>query len=471
MAIISFKNNPLQGEFVFNPYRKSAYVGAIRAGKTVALVARVLWLCDKMPGSRFLVGRKRFTDLYNTTLKELFRIVAERNGGSYENPGPYVKKWDGQFHDLYLQSGSVIHCRHVDNIQNVLGVEISGYALDQAEEIDEEVFYHIDSRLSYWNEGRREAFKEKHGFYPKNFAMLLANPDPGWIKGLLIDSEKHDWKVYETDIEHNRANLGPDYIESLYRTHPKDWCDRFLKGSWDIRGGQVYKEFNEEIHAVDPCEIPAHWPRFLAIDWGITHRAVCLWGAVDEAGAVWIYKELSVTEHLVSQFAAKIFEMSAGDAVPRDETDKGILVWIDPATNQHHGVVDRTVKEEFALNKIYGTNANNSVDAGINKVAERLHVNPVTGKPLLYIFRTCKWLIRSMKLYTWQPVNLQGVSSGKPIKKDDDEADCLRYLLMAVQEMTSDKAPPKKAQMSDYDAQILAQMMKSPFADQEGEVW
>ena len=104
--ILTWANNPLQREFVFNPYRKSAFVGGIRAGKTWGCDARVLWLCDEMPGSRFLVGRRRFTDLYNTTLKDLLGLVAQRNGGAYDRPGPYVEKYDGQFHDLYLPISS-----------------------------------------------------------------------------------------------------------------------------------------------------------------------------------------------------------------------------------------------------------------------------------------------------------------------------------------------------------------------------
>lgn len=471
MAILSFANNPLQGEFVFNPYRKSAYIGAIRAGKTVAACARALWHCDIMPGSRYLIGRKRFTDLYNTTLKELFTLVAQRNGGAYDKPGPYVKKWDGQFHDLYLQNGSIIHCRHVDELGNILGLEISGYVLDQAEETDEEIYYHLESRLSYWNASRVGAFKEAHGKTPKHFGTLVANPDPGWIRTLFFDSaQSKEWKVYETDIEHNRKNLGKDYIESLYRTHPKDWCDRFLKGSWDIRGGQVYKEFNEAVHVCKEFTIPRHWRRYIAMDWGINefHRCVTLWAAIDEQGRIYIYRELSVTGLLASQVAERQKELSKNDPVERildDSTgNRSIVAYFDPSTDRRGGIVERTIMDEFAIHGVYGRPANNDVDAGINKMAEALHVGE-DGKPGLYIFDTCKWTIRGFKLYQWQPVKIDGTFSMKPLKKDDDEMDCARYLRMAILEDVSPHAPQPADDKDAYNKEILKRMMQPSNAD------
>jgi phage terminase large subunit len=463
VAIISFKNNPLQGDFVYTKHRKSAYVGAIRAGKTVAAIARMLLHCDQMPGSRYLIGRKRFTDLYNTTLKELFRIVALRNGGAYDKSGPYVNRWDGQFHDLYLKNGSVIHCRHVDEVGNVLGLEISGYMLDQAEEVDEEIYYHLESRLSYWNTERRETFKAKHGFYPKHFSGLVANPDPGWLRKLLFDSsESKEWKIYETDIEHNRKNLGPDYIESLYRTHPKDWCDRFLKGSWDIRGGQIYKEYNDSVHVIEPFKIPDHWERYISMDWGINefHRCVTVWYAVDEKGTIYIYRELSVTGLLASQVAQRIKDLSAHDKnIPRVGDGGGIIAYFDPSCDRRGGIVERTIMDEFAIHGVYGRAANNDVEAGINKVSEALHVREDTGKPGLLIFNDCTWIRRGFKLYQWQPIRIDGTGSDKPLKKDDDEMDSVRYGIMAILEDRSTAAPKKTTKMDAYDREILNQML------------
>ena len=470
MAILSFKKNKLQEDFVFSPYRKTAYAGAIRAGKTWGGLGRMLFLMDKMPGSRFLVARESYMDLYSTTLSVLFQIVAQRNGGSYDRPGPYVLKWDGQMKELYLKNGGLIYCRHGSEVSVYKGLEISGYVLDQAEEFDEEIFNHISSRLSWWNTDRRSKFKEQYGFYPKNFEILLANPDPGWVRGLLfenienpLDTRWRQWQVYETDIEHNRANLGPEYVDNLYATHPKDWCDRFLKGSWDIRGGQIYKEYNEDIHVVDDFEIPKHWQRYMAMDWGINefHRCVTLWGAVDEEGTLWIYRELSVTGLLASEVAAQqklLTQPFDKEPLPRTENG-GLIAYFDPSTDHRGGIVERTIMDEFALHGVYGRKANNDVHAGINKVGEFLHINPITGKPRLKIFKSCKWLRRGMKLYQWKPGSAEGQGTDQPLKRNDDECDTARYLIMSVLEDKTAPIPKDKNNLTLYNEMILSKML------------
>ena len=464
--VLDFRGNPLQEQFVFCPDRRTAYAGAIRSGKTVGACARVLFHAQMYPGSRILVGRKFFTDLESTTLKELFRLVAAQNGGSARSPGPLLIKHEGGSgqHTLWIRTKgapSEINCRPCAEINKQLGLEISEYFLDQAEELDEDVFLHIQSRVSYWNAERIAKFKAEFGYTPRTWETITANPDPGWIKDLLFGDHAKEWTLFETDIEHNRANLGPEFIEDLYRRMPKDWCDRFLKGSWEIRGGAVYKEYSDDIHLCEPFKIPAHWPRFLAHDWGISsrHRCVFLWGTVDEAGRLYITDELSVTDKQVSEVAALVMQKTLQDKSWPLEGDGGILAVMDPATNQRHGT-GRTVLGEFAQHKIYGRNANNDLQAGINKVGERLHVDPKRKRPGMFLFRgKCPFLQRGLKLYQWAPANANGLASGKPIKKDDDEVDCLRYLVMDVLEQVSGGKPPDDDRKDPYGDFIMKTFM------------
>jgi len=426
--VLDFRGNPMQEEFVFCTEPNVAYAGAIRSGKTVGACARVLFHAQVYPGSQILVGRKFFTDLESTTLKELFRLIAAQNGGTARQPGPAVVRFEGGSGSftVYLRTKgepSVIHCRPCNEIGKQLGLEISEAFLDQAEELDEEVFNHITSRLSYWNAQRIAEFRQKYGYAPRKWVTLTANPDPGWIKSLLFEEQAKKWKLFETDIEKNRANLGPGFIEELYATHPAEWCDRFLKGDWNIRGGAVYKEFDESVHAIQSFRIPDHWSRFLAHDWGISdrHRCVFLWGAVDENGRLYVTRELSVTDTMVSKVAEAVHQITMEDPAWPRESDGALLAAMDPATNQRHGT-GRTVRDEFALHRILGHNANNDVNAGINKVMERLHIDGRYRKPGMYIFKDkCPRLIRGLKIYQWIPPNSDGIAPGKPIKKDDDE--------------------------------------------------
>ncbi len=475
--VLSFDKNPVQEQFVFCPSRRVAYAGAIRSGKTVGSCARMLFYAELMPGSRFLIGRKDFNDLHNTTLKELFHLVSARNGGDWRTPGPLVIKYDGQFHDLYLRTKgepSILHFRHLKDIGKQLGVETSGYFIDQIEEVDEEVFSHIHSRMTWWNEKRREGFKAQWGFYPQSLETLACNPDPGWIRSFLFEqgdrnskffrAEQDRFTLFEADVEQNRKNLPPGWIEEQERTHPKSWVQRFLRGSWDIRGGAVYEEFNADVHGIADFRIPAHWQRFISLDWGYNHYCAVYWMAVDENGTVYVYDEYFDRGKIVSQVAAAMHEKTKRHtAAPLADGEGSLLVYMDPSTDQHHGVVDRTVLSEFMEHRIYGRKANNDVQAGINKVAERLTYNyEVKPKvePKLFIFKDrCPNLIREMKLYIWQPPNAQGISSGRPVKKDDDGPDSLRYGIMAILETMSGGAPPRKSNDDAFGHFVLKEFM------------
>lgn len=479
--VLSFEKNRVQEEFVFWPGRRVAYAGAIRSGKTVGACARMLFLAELMPGSRFLIGRKDFNDLYNTTLKELFWLIAARNGGDWREPGPLVIKFDGQWHDLYIRTKgepSVFHFRHLKQISKQLGVETSGFFIDQIEEVDEEVFEHIHSRMTWWNAKRSADFQAAYGFQPRSFETLACNPDPGWIRSFLFNQEDQNskyyrderdrFKLFEADAEQNRANLPEGWIEEQERTHSRAWVDRFLRGDWNIRGGAVYEDFDEDVHGIQSFKVPAHWPRFIALDWGFDHYCAVYWGAVNENSVLYVEDEYFERKKLVSEVAAEIKRKTARHtAAPRADDRGGLIVWMDPSTDQHQGIVERSIMGEFAENGIYGVKANNAVDVGINKVSERLKHDALAKppiKPKLFIFRDkCPNLIQGMKTYIWQPPNSAGISTGKPVKKDDDACDGCRYLTMAVLETKSGGAPPRDDGTNPYDKMILEMMLKEDY--------
>lgn len=62
---------------------------------------------------------------------------------------------------------------------------------------------------------------------------------------------------------------------------PDDLRRAYLDGDWDVFVGQYFTEFRRELHVCEPFEIPAHWSRFRALDYGLDMLAV-VWGAFDE---------------------------------------------------------------------------------------------------------------------------------------------------------------------------------------------
>jgi len=61
--------------------------------------------------------------------------------------------------------------------------------------------------------------------------------------------------------------LASTYIDNL-DTLPDKLRKAYKNGDWNIFEGQVFEEFNAEIHVCKPFEIPDNWTRLRAMDWG-----------------------------------------------------------------------------------------------------------------------------------------------------------------------------------------------------------
>ena len=96
----------------------------------------------------------------------------------------------------------------------------------------------------------------------------------------------------------------PEYIERLENL-PESEQEMLLRGNWDVFEGQYFTEFDRNIHVVEPFEIPSHWKRYLAMDYGLDMLAV-LWFARDTEGNTYVYKELHEPNLIVSEAVERI---------------------------------------------------------------------------------------------------------------------------------------------------------------------
>ena len=66
-----------------------------------------------------------------------------------------------------------------------------------------------------------------------------------------------DWNIH----------LPPNYYEDTARGRPDWWVNRYLKASFNHAEGMVYPRIDEFV--VNPFEIPPHWKRGMAADFGL----------------------------------------------------------------------------------------------------------------------------------------------------------------------------------------------------------
>lgn len=207
---------------------------------------------------------------------------------------------------------------------------------------------------------------------------------------------------------------------------------RYRLGLWVSAEGMIYEDtWNPAHNLVNSFRVPREWPRFLSIDFGFVHPFVCLWGAIDPDGRIYVYRQLYKTKTLVEDHAETIKRVSRWGQPDGDPLPRAIIC--------DHDAEDRaTLTRHLGLITIP---AHKTVSDGIQAVASRFKVL-ADGKPRLMIMRdslievdreqaeakkpTC--LQDEIENYRWD--TRQGMKKGEaPVKEDDDGANSLRYLV------------------------------------------
>lgn len=351
--------------------------------------------------------------------------------------------------------------RHLDDLQSLTNMNLSGFWIDQAEEVSEDAFDFLVGRIRRPVE-RREGFitgnMDGHNWIWRRFLKRIGKD------GKRLANANDYYLVVASTLE-NEDNLPPDYVKGLM-SQPKAWIDRFVYGSWDTFAGQIFDEFNLELHQIEPFNVPGAWEKMRAIDHGQSgeHATGCLWGATDYNGNVYIYQEYKKHNDIVSNHVKMIKQMSRVRIDGQIIDDHYNYTVIDPSTHAKNKVskdgVSFSVADEYLDGGIATISAQNDVIAGINRVKEYLKVDPehfhpfkqmdnepVRGAPHLYIFSSCTDLIEEIQQYKWKQAfgtntNMESDDiKERPRKKNDHLMDCLRYLIMSrpqsPQHMTS----------------------------------
>lgn len=197
----------------------------------------------------------------------------------------------------------------------------------------------------------------------------------------------------------------------LLASTPPYLRDARSKGEPSLGAGAIYPIPESEI-TVNPFMIPAFWPKAYALDVG-WNRTAAVWGALDNTcDTIYVF-----TEHY------------RGAAEPSVHADaiKARGKWmngaIDPASNGRSQIDGQQLMQMYRDLGLNVFNAENSIEAGIYEVWQRLSTNR------LKIFSTCHSLFYEYRLYRRDP-------NGKIIKTNDHIMDALRYLVMSIRDIS-----------------------------------
>lgn len=257
--------------------------------------------------------------------------------------------------------------------------------------------------------------------------------------------------------------LSREELDWLESTMTEDEREARQYGRFVAMSGLIYKEFREDIHVIDPFDVPREWYNNISIDPGLDAPLSCHFYAVDYDGNIYVVAEHYMAGESVEYHAKQIHRLADELLWPKD--DGYLFSLIDSAANAKTLAAEKTVTELFIENMIYcNTNVKKDVWSGIQRVKSYLKLRPHSqeeawpqGKPKLFIFKTCPMMIKEIKSYRWKP-QPEKSTSDEPIKKNDHAMDELRYFIMSrpeINELDSflaggpDGKPGKKDQ--DFD--------------------
>lgn len=397
-----------------NRYRRVLFDGGARSGKTKLLMDYVFARAFQFPGAKQLVARKFRTNaknsIWNDTIKKYIAQYPEMNGTLFRTLDSELK--------IYFANGSEILVAGLDNaerVEKVRGTEYCTIYLNEATELSYTTMNEVLTRLS-----QRVFDKNGNEAVPK--LLLDCNPrgPRHWLYSVgvkHVDPESgrtlpnaEIWKRVHWSAYDNQENLSKEYLEELENL-PEIQKQRMLHGKWVSAEGQVYSDFREEIHVVSPFRIPDDWTKIRSIDFGFTNPFVCLWGAVDHDGKLYIYRELYKAGILTSVHAETIKKLSGNE--------RYLMT-----------VADHDAEERAELNKngIPTEAAKKTVQLGIQTVQKRFRDNRI------FIFPSCKQLLSEIDSYSWLPPSEERNACEEPRKLDDHAMDAMRYMVMAVDE-------------------------------------
>lgn len=405
-----------------------AYVGGIGSGKSLIGCITTLTWAVLYPGE-YLIARQYQPELKITTYKTFLDIC------------PPELILEHRIADMLIRikapggKVSTIYFRQLEEADKFRSMNLSGFYIDEANQVSEEAFILLQGRLR--GPGIRKG-------------IITTNPKGhDWIyrwflrkDGFKDPAAKSSYYLIKAPSTEN-IHLPDGYLQSMLSTWDDARIKREIEGSFDAFEGMVYPEFSRDTHVVRPFRIPANWERHIRIDHGFRNPAAVLFFAISPEGEVYVYKEIYVREWLIKEIIKgnpKEHKEGLLDFVKGSTSYR--TAKIDPSTKARRGTSGESDYDEYRRHwpdylPPLGL-AKNAVEMGIDRVKQYLKIHPKLKKPSLYIFDTCTNLLEELSTYRYPDLkpNEAGMKAEKenPLKVDDHALDALRYLIIDLPE-------------------------------------
>jgi len=465
--VYKLEEGSVQWQFQQSRAKIRIMAGGFANGKTTAGVILTLKIARDYPGANILLARSTYPKLNDTLRKEFLKWC----------PNKWIARKNlSQDNVVELQNGTVVNFRYVaqhgkqeeSTTSNLLSATYDFILIDQVEdpEITEKDFNDLLGRLR-----GNTIYEGDDATMPTSgprWIALLCNPTRNWVykklvkprqdydKGimnpdLLVDPDgKPLIEIFEGSTYTNKANLEPDYIETLEAAYKGQMRTRFLLGEWGAFEGLVYPQYDAGVHMLSREEVDDYYTQLLidgfapsiieAYDHGIAVPACYGLGFADHFGNAFVSRGFHEKEKTVDQLIAmiererkKLLDLS------------GVVVEFPPVladpsifrrTSGNSRTVGTTVARMFHDKGIAVTRANNDIVGGVAKVQsylsiDKFHRHPISetmGSPRLFFCNELSFIDNEIVDYYWKK-DSAGEYEDTPTDRRDHAMDMIKYFM------------------------------------------
>lgn len=309
---------------------------------------------------------------------------------------------------------------------------------------------------------------EHEGWFPEAIARLVdrggrfiwgATPQTGTQKlyDLYLKSQEDEElgvenplvKEFVLSIYENPFITDEDRAMFLASLDDEDQIRVRVEGEHAVAGFKIFNSyfFPRGIHGVEPFSIPDDWTRFVAIDPGVQVAAAVFCACPPKnrprneacdlpeelfGDFIYVYDELYIRRCDATRLAREIKGHIGSQTIHTMLLDHhgGNLTEIGSGKTPEQQYKDAFQKHRIPVPVVgrYFTYGSDDLNGGILRIKEFLRLRE-DGTPKLKILSgRCPQLVSAMARYQWKVVN--GIMTDKPLAKNCDPVDCLRYLCM-----------------------------------------
>ena len=269
-----------------------------------------------------------------------------------------------------------------------------------------------------------------------SYQQLIADCNPStpdhWLKQRcnamecqLLESTHRDNPTLWDAALGDWTDFGRTYIASLDSLSGYLY-QRLRLGQWVAAEGMYFTEWDPKLHIVEHFEIPEHWPRWLAVDYGYAAPFCCLWFAREpETRRVFVYRELYAAGLRDEQQAQRIVEKCQGEKIN--------LRILDPSMFNL-----RTEQQRPSIAAVYAAHGVYPIHPGMNNrkqgwaIVRRALAHDGGQARLQILDGAAPNLVRTIPTMVVDPLDPEDLADAiRHVKTEDHSVDALRYGLCA----------------------------------------